>query len=92
MTKRDILARFADEIPHDRTHMFCYFAVRAAKGDIRPFIASLVAALHQIEIAVPGYAARVVQRIASIRGIGEEPYEAIIQILAVRGMWRGPRR
>ena len=82
MTKPAILARFVDEIPHDRTHMFCYFAGRAAMGDVRPFVASLVTALHQIEVVAPGYAAQAIERIASIRGIGEEPYEAIIQVLS----------
>ena len=82
MTKAEILARFVADIPHDRTHMFCYFAGRAAMGDIRPFVASLISALHQVEVASPGFAPQVIQRIASIRGIGEEPYEAIIQVLS----------
>ncbi len=62
--------------------MLHYFAAHAAHGNVRPFVAELAQALATIDTAVPSLAVEMLDRIAAIRGIGEDPYESIIQILA----------
>lgn len=81
MAFNDVLARFFTTIPVEYPkHMFCYFAANAAIGHVRPFVRGLVHALDRIDKAAPGYAAKVIDRMASIEGTGEAQYEALLEI------------
>lgn len=62
--------------------MLHYFAAHAATGNVKPFVAELADALSALDMASPSLAVEMLARIAEIRGIGEDQYEAIIQILA----------
>lgn len=81
-TPEQLIAQFATVIPHDCSHMLCYFAAHAANGRVLPFVNSLAQALYQIDAASPGYAISMIDRIAAVRGVGEDPYESLIQLLA----------
>lgn len=81
MSESSTLELFLKEIPQTRTHMLCWFASEAANGRIRDFLAALISALTMIDAVTPGYAKEMIGRIASIKGLGVKPYEAIVQIL-----------
>jgi hypothetical protein len=63
-------------------HMLCFFAANLARGNHITFAIDLLDALDAVDSATPGYASEMLQRIGSIDGVGEEQYEAVLQILA----------
>lgn len=83
MKASDILQLFVDTIPNAYPeHMLCFFASNAAQGTILPFTSGLVSALGAVEDVTPGYAGEMLDRIAGVKGTGEDQYEAILQILS----------
>src|SRR5687768_17095639 len=82
MNASEILKLFADRIPSaDNAHMLRAFSAAAKKGTSLPFIFGLTRALEIIDDAAPGYATEMIQRMASVAGIGNEQYEQLLQIL-----------
>jgi len=61
--------------------MFNYFAKLSAEKIVVPFTFGLANALGVIEEVSPGYASEMIERMASVKGIGNEPYESLLQIL-----------
>jgi hypothetical protein len=83
MSREEVLASFLELIPAQYPeHMLCYFASNAARGVELPFLSALVDALELVDRMSPGYAREIIERIAAIRGTGEDQYEAILSILA----------
>lgn len=83
VTYPELVKLFFMTVPFEYpTHMLCYFATNAAIGEVRPFVHGLCTALRRIEEVSPGYAKEMLERIAAIRGKGEDQYEAILQLLA----------
>ncbi|NHZ88352.1 hypothetical protein F2P45_04820 [Massilia sp. CCM 8733] len=79
LKKTEILEVFARAVPSDQ-HMLQMFAAAATKGVALPYTEGLCEALACIDFAVPGYAAEMISRIASVKGIGESQYESLVQI------------
>lgn len=77
-----VQAKFIEVIPAEREHMLHYYAASAVQRVELPFFQNLCWALAEIDNATPGYAAAMLEKIAAIRGISEQKYEAIIQLLA----------
>jgi len=75
----EFLKRISFEYPK---HMLCYFAANAACGNVLPFLQNLVGVLARIDTVTPGYCVEMLHRLAGVSGTGEDPYEAILQILA----------
>lgn len=83
MAFSDVLKSFILNVPVTYPdHMFCYFAMHAANGNIRPFARGLFTALDRVDKACSGYANEMISRIAAIKGAGDAQYEALLQILA----------
>jgi hypothetical protein len=83
MPRDEILANFLELIPTQYPeHMLCYFADNATRGVELPFLSALLNALALVDGMSPGYAREIIERIAAIRGTGEDQYEAILSILA----------
>ena len=77
-----VIHEFAARIPHQRVHMLHWFAAHAADNNVRPFVTELAEALATLDRAWPSLAIEFIERLAAVRGIGEVPYEGIIQILS----------
>jgi hypothetical protein len=88
MKATDVLQLFRDQIPTSG-HMLSYFSRGAARGIFPPFTTGLLDSLWDIEQASPGYAAEMINRIAGIRGEGNEQYESLLQICAEVYVTRG---
>lgn len=83
MKASEVLNLFKSNIPSENgTHMLSYFAGNAQRGIIRPFLSELVGVIAEIDSAMPGYADEMLGRLAGIKGVGVEKYEALLQNLA----------
>jgi len=83
MMFNDALDLFLAKIPAEYPrHMLCYFANNANHGVVLPFLRGLLQALCEIDLAMPGYAEEMLDRLAGIKETGEAQYENLLQYLA----------
>jgi hypothetical protein len=68
--------------PVGEEHCFRYFAQNAANGVVLPFLTGLVRAVSVVDAECPGYADEMFRRIAAIKGLAPEKYDALLGMLA----------
>lgn len=85
LTPDDVRQLFAETIStSDQGHMLCYFANagRHPQATLPPFLVGLCRALSRIDRVSPGLALKFLKTISSIKGIGEDQFEQILQVLS----------
>lgn len=82
LTETDVVQEFVSRVLHEPVHMLHWFAAHAASGEVKPFVSDLAEALTKLDRAKPSLASEILDRLASVKGLGETPYEGLIQLLA----------